>query len=129
MPVGVAHKYRFKENRPQEKAREKGTQRMKSPAECSNIEDVRAAIDAIDHEVVKALGLRSQYVKAITRFKKTKEDVQAPVRQAVVINQRRAWAAEEGLDPDVVEGIYRLLIDHFVSEELKALRLVETDRP
>jgi isochorismate pyruvate lyase len=100
---------------------------MKSPAECSSIEDVRAAIDAIDHEVVKALGLRSQYVKAITRFKKTKEDVQAPARQAIVINQRRAWAAEEGLDPDVVERIYRLLIDHFVAEELKELRLVETD--
>lgn len=100
---------------------------MKSPAECNNIEEVRAAIDAIDHEVVKALGLRSQYVKAITRFKKTKEDVQAPTRQAAVISQRRAWAAEEGLDPDVVERIYRTLIDHFVAEELKELRLVETD--
>ena len=101
---------------------------MKSPEECSSIEDVRAAIDAIDHEVVKALGLRAQYVKAITRFKKTREDVQAPARQALVISQRRAWAAEAGLDPDVVEKIYRSLIDHFVAEELKELRLLETDR-
>ena len=101
---------------------------LKAPAECSSIEDVRAAIDAIDHEVVKALGLRSQYVKAITRFKKTKEDVQAPARQATVISQRRAWAAEEGLDPDVVERIYRSLIDYFVREELKDLHLVESDR-
>jgi isochorismate pyruvate lyase len=77
---------------------------------------------------VKALGLRSQYVKAITRFKKTKEDVQAPARQATVISQRRTWAAEEGLAPEVVEKIYRLLIDHFVAEELKELRLVEPDR-
>jgi isochorismate pyruvate lyase len=100
---------------------------MKSPAECNSIEEVRAAIDAIDHEVVKALGLRSQYVKAITRFKKTKADVHAPTRQAAVISQRRAWAVEEGLDPDVVEHIYRTLIDHFVAEELKALRLVESD--
>lgn len=100
---------------------------MKPPAECNNIEDIRTAIDAIDHEVVKGLGLRAQYVKEITRFKKTKEDVQAPERQATVIRQRRAWAAEEGLDPDVVEKIYRLLIDHFVAEELKALRLVESD--
>lgn len=102
---------------------------MKSPAECNSIEEVRAAIDAIDHEVVKALGQRSQYVKAITRFKKTREDVQAPARQATVISQRRAWAAEVGLDPDVVERIYRLLIDHFVAEELKELQLVEQDRP
>ena len=100
---------------------------MKSPAECSSIEDVRAAIDAIDHEIVTALGLRYQYVKAITRFKKTTEDVRAPTRQAIVISQRRAWAAEVGLDPDVVEKLYRLLIDHFVAEELKELQLVETD--
>ena len=100
---------------------------MKSPAECNSIEDVRAAIDAIDHEVVKALGLRALYVKAITRFKKTKEDVQAPARQAAVISQRRAWAAEEGLDPEVVEKIYRLLINHFVAEELKELQLAESD--
>ena len=100
---------------------------MKSPAECNSIEDVRAAIDVIDHEVVKALGLRAEYVKAITRFKKTREDVQAPARQALVISQRRAWAEEAGLDPDVVERIYRLLIDHFVQAELKELRLAETD--
>lgn len=100
---------------------------MKSPAECSSIEEVRAAIDAIDHEIVTALGLRSQYVKAITRFKKTTEDVRAPERQATVIRQRRAWAAEVGLDPDVVEKVYRLLIDHFVAEELKDLQLVEPD--
>ena len=102
-------------------------QGMKSPAECTSIEEVRAAIDAIDHEVVTALGLRARYVKAITRFKKTKEDVHAPSRQAAVISQRRAWAEEEGLDPEVVERIYRTLIDHFVTEELKELRLVESD--
>jgi isochorismate pyruvate lyase len=114
-------------NQQHETLKDRGNAPMKSPADCSSIEDVRAAIDAIDHEVVKALGLRSQYVKAITRFKKTKADVQAPARQAIVISQRRAWAAEEGIDPDVVERIYRLLIDHFVAEELKELRLAERD--
>jgi isochorismate pyruvate lyase len=100
---------------------------MKSPAECSSIEEVRAAIDTIDHEIVTALGLRYQYVKAVTRFKKTSEDVRAPARQAAVISQRRAWADEVGLNPDVVEKLYRLLLDHFVAEELKELQLVETD--
>jgi isochorismate pyruvate lyase len=93
------------------------------PAECVSIEEVRAAIDAIDHAVVASLGLRAQYVQAITRFKKTTQDVRAPERQAAVIRQRRAWAEENGLSPDVVEKIYRTLIDHFVAEELKALQL------
>jgi len=101
---------------------------MKPPAECSSIEDIRAAIDAIDHEIVTALGRRAQYVKAITRFKKTEADVRAPERQAQVIRDRRAWAVENGMDPDIVERIYRQLIDHFVAAELKDLRLVESDR-
>jgi isochorismate pyruvate lyase len=96
---------------------------MKSPDECASIEEVRAAIDALDQEIVAALGQRAGYVKAITRFKKTEADVRAPDRQRQVLAQRRAWAEEAGLDPDVVERIYRTLIDYFVAEELKVLRL------
>jgi isochorismate pyruvate lyase len=96
---------------------------MKSPAECSSIQDVRDAIDAIDQEIVAALGLRAQYVKAITRFKKTEQDVRAPERQQQLFAQRRAWAVEAGLDPDMVEQLYRMLVEHFVAQELKELRL------
>jgi isochorismate pyruvate lyase len=49
--------------------------------------------------------------------------VRAPERQRQVLAQRRTWAAEEGLNPDMVEELYRLLMDHFVTEELKDLRL------
>ncbi|HXF64571.1 MAG TPA: chorismate mutase family protein [Caldilineaceae bacterium] len=96
---------------------------MKSPAECSSIQDVRDAIDAIDQEIVAALGRRAQYVKAITRFKKTEQDVRAPERQQQLFAQRRAWAVEAGLDPDMVEQLYRMLVEHFVAQELKELRL------
>lgn len=98
---------------------------MKSPAECTTIEEVRAAIDALDREIVAKLGERFQYVKAITRFKKTADDVRAPDRRQAVIAARRVWAAEAGLDPDVVEQMYTLLIDHFVAVELQALGLSE----
>ena len=100
---------------------------MKSPAECSSIEEIRAAIDALDQEIVDRLGLRFQYVRAITRFKKTEADVRAPTRRQHVLTQRRAWAAAVGIDPDVVEQVYVLLIDHFVDEEMKELRLAPPD--
>lgn len=102
---------------------------MKAPAECTSIEDVRAAIDAIDQDIVRGLGLRFEYVKAITRFKKTETDVRAPDRYHVVLQARRAWAQAAGLDPDVVEQMYRLLIDHFIAEEMKDLGLAGADRP
>lgn len=98
---------------------------MKSPAECSTIEEVRAVIDTLDREIVDLLGRRFQYVQAITRFKKTADDVRAPDRRAAVIAARRAWAVEAGLDPDVVERMYTLLIDHFVAVELQTLGLAE----
>lgn len=102
---------------------------MKAPAECTSIEDVRAAIDAIDQDIVRALGLRFEYVKAITRFKKTETDVRAPDRYHAVLQARRAWAQAAGLDPDVVEQMYRLLIEHFIAEEMKDLGLAGADRP
>jgi len=107
---------------------------MKSSTEVSTIqefagiEEVRAAIDAVDRDIVVALGLRAQYVKAITRFKKTEQDVRAPERRSQVLAARRAWAEEVGMDPDTVERIYTLLIDHFVAEEMKDLRLVSADQ-
>ena len=102
---------------------------IKQPNECDTIEDVRAAIDAIDREIVDLLGRRFQYVKAITRFKKTEAEVRAEDRYRAVIQARRQWAAEAGLNPDVVEEMYRLLIAHFIDEEMKDLGLIDAGRP
>ena len=90
---------------------------MKLPEECTNIEDVRLAIDAIDREIIAALGRRFTYVKTITRFKQTEEEVRAPERLAEVIESRRDWAEEAGLDVHVIEQMYRNLIAHFIDVE------------
>ena len=94
---------------------------MKLPQECTNIEEIRTEIDCIDFEIVTLLGQRFGYVKEIMRFKQTEEDVRAPQRYNAVLAQRRLWAAEKGLDPDVIEEMYRNLIAHFIDEELKEL--------
>lgn len=100
---------------------------MKAPEECSSIGEVRDAIDSIDEEIIVALGRRFEYVKSITRFKKTEEEVRAFERYHAVLKQRRAWAAESGLDPDIIEQMYQLLIGYFIKEELKDLKLVDID--
>ncbi len=69
---------------------------MISPDECVTIDEIRAAIDELDRQLVATLSRRFAYVKAITRFKKTAEDVAAPVRVHHVISTRRAWAAGGG---------------------------------
>jgi isochorismate pyruvate lyase len=92
---------------------------MTPPEACTTIEEVRQAIDALDRTIIETLGRRFAYVKAVTRFKKTAEDVAAPARFQRVIETRRAWAAEAGLSPDAIEEMYRNLIAYFIEEELK----------
>ena len=100
---------------------------MKAPQECNSIDEIRDAIDSIDLEVITALGKRFEYVKSITRFKKTVEEVKAPERYQAVLKQRRIWAVESGLDPDIIEQMYRLMIAYFIDEELKELQLVDAN--
>jgi isochorismate pyruvate lyase len=94
-------------------------QQMKNPDECANIHEVREEIDIIDREVIDALSKRFQYVIAAARFKTSEASVRAPDRFQAMLEQRREWALESGLNPDVVEKLYRDLVNHFIEEELK----------
>ena len=92
---------------------------MKNPDECANIHEVREEIDIIDREVIEALSKRFQYVIAAARFKTSEASVRSPDRFQAMIQQRREWAQESGLNPDVVENIYRDLVSYYIEEELK----------
>ncbi|MEG4036535.1 MULTISPECIES: isochorismate lyase [unclassified Microcoleus] len=92
---------------------------MKDPDECANIHEVREEIDIIDREVIDALSKRFKYVVAAARFKTSEAGVRAPDRFHAMLQQRREWALESGLNPDVVENIYRDLVNYYIEEELK----------
>ena len=100
---------------------------MNPPETCTSIEEVRQAIDSLDRTIIAALGERLGYVKAITRFKTTVADVQAPARYQHVLATRRAWGEEAGLNPNVVERLYRELIAYFIEEEMKIVQPVTSD--
>lgn len=102
---------------------------VKKPDECTTIDEVRAEIDRVDRAIVQAIAQRAEYVKAVLRFKKTAEEVRAPARAAAVLAQRRQWAVELGLDPDVIEAIYRGLIAYFIDQEMKALEQGPSPQP
>ena len=95
---------------------------MRTPETCDTIEDVRVEIDAIDQEIVRLLGLRFAFAKAIVRFKSNPSEVVAQKRYDLVIAKRRSMAVANGLDPDIIEKIYRILMNHFIEEEMELLR-------
>ena len=95
---------------------------MKTPEQCENIADIRAGIDRLDRQVIALLGQRLAYVKAASKFKTSETTVRAPERFKSMLNQRRVWAEEEGLNADAIEKMYQDLVSHFIDEEMKYWR-------
>ena len=85
------------------------------------LEDVRAAIDRIDDQILALLAQRQQQVQAVTRFKADDAAVQAPERRAALMARLHERAAEEGVDPEVVTATWTAMIDAFIALELREL--------
>lgn len=96
---------------------------MKSPSDCKNKEDIRNAIDELDRQIISLIGKRYRYVKEIVKFKeKTPDAIIAKDRFKAVLESRRKLAAENGLSPDIIEQVYKILLDHFIQEELDMIK-------
>jgi isochorismate pyruvate lyase len=93
--------------------------KMKKPEECLDMQEIRNEIDQIDKNIIDQLGLRINYVKAAAKFKKNELAVKAPERFVAMLSQRRIWAEQNNLSADVIEKMYRDLVNYFIGEELR----------
>ena len=94
----------------------------KPPEKCSTIQEIRTEIDRIDQEIIRLLGERYGYVKAVVKFKTSETSVRAPDRVATMLQKRRAWAEEAGLSPDIIEKLYSDLVNYFIQQEMRILK-------
>lgn len=92
---------------------------MKAPQECKNMQDIRQAIDSIDQSIVKAIAERALYVKAAAQLKTSETSVRDEERVQRVINSKRELASQQGVSPELIEKLYRTMIDHFIGEEMR----------
>jgi len=91
---------------------------MRQPAECTTMAHVRAEIDRLDEDLVRLFAARAGY---IDRAALIKAEVDLPARidarvEEVVANVRR-HAGVHGLPPDLVEKLWRRLIDWSIARE------------
>ena len=86
-----------------------------------SLEDARNRIDAIDDALIELIATRQFYVDQVIRFKRKSEDIKSP-RIEEVIEKVCVQASEQGLDPELIENIYREMIQHFIRRELKEIR-------
>jgi isochorismate pyruvate lyase len=91
---------------------------VKSPQDCTDMADIRAAIDRLDADMVALLAQRAAY---IDRAAVVKSGAGLPARitprvEQVVANVR-AHAQAQGVAPDLVEGLWRQLIEWSIARE------------
>jgi isochorismate pyruvate lyase len=97
------------------------------PEECQSLEEIREGMDALDRQIIAILVRRVAYVKAAAKFKTSAAAVAAPDRVQKVLDTRREWAQEAGLDGDVVRGLYRDIVSYCVGEEKKHWERSQTE--
>lgn len=87
---------------------------------------LRAAMDSLDREIARLIGIRS---KIIDRASEIKAKVGLPARIDTRVEEvaakARANAAVAGYDADLAEALWRTMMDHFIAQEARALG--ETD--
>ncbi len=79
---------------------------------------LRARIDALDSRLVAMLAERSRLIDRAAQIK-ARDGLPALIETRVeqVVDNVRALAAAEGVDPDLVEGVWRLMMAHFIAQE------------
>ncbi len=89
---------------------------------CASMTELRRQIDALDGELVALLAARAGYIDRAAVLKPG-EGLPARIEtrvEEVVANVRRA-AAATGLEPDLAETLWRVLIDWSIAREEKVL--------
>ncbi len=94
---------------------------MRVTAADTSLATVRAAIDALDSQIIDLIAERQDHVlrAGVLKRGQAAAAVRAPARVEDVIAKVRARAETAGASPDVVEATYRAMINAFIALELE----------
>lgn len=79
--------------------------------ECESLDQVRVHIDRLDKAIVPLLVERNHYVMQAAKLKGDVNAARIPSRIEDVVTKVRAVAEERGSNPEIVEAIYRAMIE------------------
>ncbi|ARC36119.1 chorismate mutase [Paracoccus yeei] len=83
---------------------------------------LRARIDELDGRLVALLSERAALIDEAARIK-LREGLPARIDSRVeeVAANARRLAEEKGLDPDLAESLWRMMMEHFIAQEDRLL--------
>src|SRR3989344_4183258 len=84
---------------------------------CTTMQDVRREVNALDDVLVPLLVERVGYMTQAARIKQGVEQVRDEARIQAIVDRVRERAQAEGGDADVIEAIYRSLMEACIAYE------------
>jgi isochorismate pyruvate lyase len=92
------------------------------PKSCADMASLRALIDRIDRDLVALLAERAACIDRAAELKRgAKLPARIEARVGEVLDNVRAEAAAQGLDPDLAAALWRRLIEWSIAREERAL--------
>ncbi|MEM6576941.1 MAG: chorismate mutase [Pseudomonadota bacterium] len=93
------------------------------PEECRTMDVLRAQIDLVDEELVSLLAQRTAYIDRAIALKQAEGlPARIPDRVEEVVANARRTAGKKGLDPELIETMWRYLINWSIEREAQVIR-------
>ena len=88
-------------------------------ADCTEMSQVRAAIDGLDTLIVSLLAERMRYIEAAARIKPDRGAVRDEVRKAEVVAHAVKVADDRGFPPKLAYRLYDMLVEGSIEHEFE----------
>lgn len=92
---------------------------------CENMAELRDEIDSLDRTLVELLGLRQGYMDQAACLKKDRNMVRDQDRVDDVLQKIRCHAEKAGAHPELVENLYKSMIEWCINYELRVFDQLE----
>ncbi|MEK0162557.1 chorismate mutase [Phaeobacter sp. JH18-32] len=93
------------------------------PQDCADMPALRQQIDRLDRELIALLAERAGYIDRAIELKAANNwPARIPARVEEVVGNARMTASTAGLDPDLVERLWRQLVEWSIAREAQIIR-------
>ena len=89
------------------------------PANCNDMTEVRAGVDAVDTQLVELLAVRFAYMDAAARIKSERSAVRDEARKQQVLKNVHDSATGLGIPVEVVADLWERLVEASIAYELE----------
>ena len=97
-------------------------QNFKNAGNCESMREVRQAIDSLDEQLLDILAMRIKYIERAGQIKTSIDSIRDDNRIDAIILKRSAQAREHGYSEEIIESLFRALIEYSVAHEMQIFK-------